>query len=414
MISEMKDLTIQHLINAEEIRTTHGIELIASENYVSRDVLLAQGSVLTNKYAEGLPFKRYYGGCEVVDQIEQLAIDRAKKLFNCEYVNVQPHSGSQANAAALAALISAGDKVLGMSLNTGGHLTHGSPVNFSGKLYEFQHYGVGKDGLIDYDEVERIAIEFKPNVIIAGYSAYSRELNLERFKEIADKVDAYLMVDMAHFAGLVAGRAMQNPINFADIVTSTTHKTLRGPRGGLILTNDEKLAKKINSAVFPGQQGGPLLHVIAAKAVCFQEASTYEFGYYIHEVRSYARMAAEMLIEKGFKIVSGGTDNHMFLMDFTDEEFTGKDVEGWLGQAGITVNKNTVPDETRSPFVTSGIRIGFAAIASRGFNQFEVGVVVDSIAEIIESKGDSNVIEKCKKLCADIAMTKPIYPVSMV
>lgn len=409
----MQDLAIQHLIREETVRQHAHIELIASENYVSKDVLDAQGSILTNKYAEGLPGKRYYGGCEVVDKIEQMAIDRACKLFEAKYANVQPHSGSQANSAVYSALLQPNDMVLGMDLSQGGHLTHGSSVNFSGKLYNFYSYGVNEEGIIDMDEVAKCAKECNPKLIIAGYSAYSRELDLARFREIADEVGAYLMVDMAHFAGLVAGRAMDNPVKYADVVTSTTHKTLRGPRGGLILTNNDELIKKFNSSVFPGNQGGPLLHVIAAKAVCFAEASTYDFSYYIHEVRGYSRMAAEMLIERGFSIVSGGTDNHMFLMDFTGEEFTGKDVEQWLGKAGITVNKNTVPGETRSPFVTSGIRIGFSAIASRGFNQFEVGEVVNCIADIIESDGDEEVIAKCKAKCEAIATTKPIHPVSL-
>lgn len=407
----MQDLAIKHLITEETIRQHAHIELIASENYVSQDVLEAQGSILTNKYAEGLPGKRYYGGCEVVDKIEQMAIDRACKLFEAKYANVQPHSGSQANSAVYSALLQPNDMVLGMDLSQGGHLTHGSTVNFSGKLYNFYSYGVNEVGVIDMDEVAKCAKECNPKLIIAGYSAYSRELDLARFREIADEVGAYLMVDMAHFAGLVAGRAMENPVKYADVVTSTTHKTLRGPRGGLILTNNDELIKKFNSSVFPGNQGGPLLHVIAAKAICFAEASTYEFSYYIHEVRAHARMSSEVLKERGLKVVSDGTDNHMFLLDFTDENFTGKDVEQWLGKAGITVNKNTVPGEKRSPFVTSGVRIGLSAITSRGFNTFEIDAIMNGIADIILSDGDEEIIKRVKAECEAMAIVKPIHPV---
>ena len=409
----MKDKVIQHFIKQEELRQQAHIELIASENYVSKDVMEAQGSCLTNKYAEGYPGKRYYGGCEFVDEVEQIAIDRAKALFECSFANVQPHSGSQANTAVYAALLQPGDKVMGMDLSQGGHLTHGSSVNFSGKLYDFVSYGVDEDGFIDYDVVAEIAEEQKPKLIIAGYSAYSREINFKRFREIADSVGAYLMVDMAHFAGFIAAGLMDSPIPHAHVVTSTTHKTLRGPRGGLILSNenDEDLYKKLNSSIFPGNQGGPLMHVIAAKAVAFGEALTHEYRMYMFNVRANARMSAEILKENGLTIVSGGTDNHMFLIDLSDEDFTGKDVEKWLGQAGITVNKNTVPGETRSPFQTSGIRIGLAAITTRGFSEFEIGEVMNGIAEIIKHAGDSEVIEHVKDKMLPIALTKSVYPV---
>lgn len=409
----MKDTVIQHFIKQEELRQQAHIELIASENYVSKDVMEAQGSCLTNKYAEGYPGKRYYGGCEFVDEIEQIAIDRAKALFECSFVNVQPHSGSQANTAVYAALLKPGDKVMGMDLSQGGHLTHGSAVNFSGKLYDFVSYGVNEDAVIDYDVVAEIAEAQKPKLIIAGYSAYSREINFKRFREIADSVGAYLMVDMAHFAGFVAAGLMDSPVPHAHVVTSTTHKTLRGPRGGLIISNenDEDLYKKLNSAIFPGNQGGPLMHVIAAKAVAFGESLTHEYRMYMFNVRANARMSAEILKESGLTIVSGGTDNHMFLIDLSEEEFTGKDVEGWLGQAGITVNKNTVPGEKRSPFQTSGIRIGLSAITTRGFSEFEIGEVMQGIADIITSGGDQDVIEIVKNKMLPIALTKSVYPV---
>lgn len=408
----MKDPVIQHFIKQEELRQQAHIELIASENYVSQDVMEAQGSCLTNKYAEGYPGKRYYGGCECVDEIEQIAIDRVKSLFECSYANVQPHSGSQANSAVYSALIQPNDTVLGMDLSQGGHLTHGSSVNFSGKLYNFVSYGVNDEGFIDYDVVAAIAEEHKPKLIIAGYSAYSRDINFQRFREIADSVGAYLMVDMAHFAGFVAAGLVPSPIPHAHVVTSTTHKTLRGPRGGIILSNenDEDLYKKLNSAIFPGNQGGPLMHVIAAKAVAFNEALTHDYRMYMFEVRGNAKMSAEILKERGLNIVSGGTDNHMFLVDLSDEDFTGKDVEKWLGQAGITVNKNTVPGETRSPFQTSGIRIGLAAITSRGFSEFEIGEVMNGIADIITHAGDPEVIERVKNKMLPIALSKPTVP----
>lgn len=408
----MKDTVIKHFINQEELRQQAHIELIASENYVSKDVMLAQGSCLTNKYAEGYPGKRYYGGCEFVDEIERIAIDRVKALFECSYANVQPHSGSQANAAVYSALLQPNDVVLGMDLSQGGHLTHGSSVNFSGKLYSFVSYGVNEEGFIDYDDVQEKANQSRPKLIIAGYSAYSRKIDFKRFREIADSVGAYLMVDMAHFAGFIAAGLMESPIPHAHVVTSTTHKTLRGPRGGIILSNenDEDLYKKLNSAIFPGNQGGPLMHVIAAKAVAFGEALTHDYRMYMFDVRANAQMSAEILKDHGLKIVSGGTDNHMFLVDLSDENFTGKDVEKWLGQAGITVNKNTVPGEKRSPFQTSGIRIGLAAITTRGFSEYEIGEVMNGIAEIIKHGGDPEVIEHVKDKMLPIALTKSVYP----
>lgn len=406
----MHDTQIKHFIEQERLRQTEHIELIASENYVSQDVLAAQGSILTNKYSEGYPGKRYYGGCEFVDKIESLAIERAKSLFECEYVNVQPHSGSQANSAVLSALLSPGDKVVAMSLTNGGHLTHGSPVNFSGKLYNFSHYGVNADGYIDYDQVQELVSEVKPKLVIAGYSAYSRTIDFARFRAIADSVGAYLMVDMAHFAGFVAAGLIPSPLVHAHVVTSTTHKTLRGPRGGLILSNNTELGKKFNSAIFPGNQGGPLMHVIAAKAICFAEANTFEYRSYMFDVRALASYAAESFKTAGYKVVSGGTDNHMFLLDFTESGFSGKEAETWLGKAGITVNKNTVPGETRSPFETSGIRIGLAALATRKFTEFEVNTVVEQMIKILDSKGDDEVIAQAKDKLQLIAIQHPIHP----
>lgn len=409
----MKNLRIQHLINAEQLRQESHIELIASENYVSKDVLLAQGSVLTNKYAEGLPGKRYYGGCEIVDEIEQEAIALACALFDCDYANVQPHSGSQANTAVYSALLNPGDTVLGMDLSNGGHLTHGSSVNFSGKLYDFRTYGVDENGRIDYDNLEKIAVSVRPKLIVCGYSAYSREIDFARFREIADKAGALLMVDMAHFAGFVAAGMFVNPVKHAHVVTTTTHKTLRGPRGGMILSGckDQDIYKKLNSSVFPGNQGGPLMHVIAAKAICLQEAMSFEYRMYMSDVRAYARMSAEILKNNGLDIVSDGTDNHMFLVDLTNlEDVTGKQAEEWLGEAGITVNKNTVPNETRSPFVTSGIRIGLAAITSRNFTEHDVSVVINGVADVINSRGDKEIINRVKNECREISLTKSIYP----
>ena len=363
------DAELWQAMEQEKVRQEEHIELIASENYTSQRVMEAQGSGLTNKYAEGYPGKRYYGGCEHVDKVEQLAIDRAKQLFGADYANVQPHSGSQANAAVYLALLNAGDTVLGMSLAHGGHLTHGASVSFSGKLYNAVQYGIDTStGLIDYDEVERLAVEHQPKMIIAGFSAYSKFLDFPRFRQIADKVGAYLFVDMAHVAGLVAAGLYPNPLPYADVVTTTTHKTLRGPRGGLILAKaNEALEKKLNSAVFPGGQGGPLMHVIAAKAVCFKEALEPGFKTYQKQVIDNAQAMAEVFIKRGYDVVSGGTDNHLFLLSLIRQGLTGKDADAALGRAHITVNKNAVPNDPQSPFVTSGLRIGTPAVTTRGF-----------------------------------------------
>ena len=394
----------------EARRQEHHLELIASENYTSQRVMEAQGSVLTNKYAEGYPHKRYYGGCEYVDVVEQLAIDRAKQLFGADYANVQPHSGSQANSAVYLALIEAGDTILGMSLAHGGHLTHGATVSSSGKLYNAVQYGIDEQGLIDYAEVERLAQEHKPKVIVAGYSAYSQVLDFARFRAIADAVGAYLFVDMAHFAGLVAAGVYPNPVPFADVVTSTTHKTLRGPRGGLILAKaNEAIEKKLNSAVFPGAQGGPLMHVIAGKAVCFKEALQPEFKTYQQQVIKNAQAMAGVFIERGFDVVSGGTDNHLFLLSLIKQEITGKDADAALGRAFITVNKNSVPNDPRSPFVTSGLRIGTPAVTTRGFQEAECRELAGWICDILGNMGDESVIdavrEKVKAVCARL----PVY-----
>ncbi|HNG10949.1 MAG TPA: serine hydroxymethyltransferase, partial [Agitococcus sp.] len=363
------DPDLAQAISQEDARQEAHIELIASENYCSPLVMAAQGSKLTNKYAEGYPGKRYYGGCEYVDIVESLAIERAKKLFGADYANVQPHSGSQANGAVFLALLNAGDTVLGMSLAHGGHLTHGAKVNFSGKSYNAVQYGLNPTtGEVDYDEVERLALEHKPKMIIAGFSAYSRIMDWQRFRDIADKVGAYLMVDMAHVAGLVAAGVYPNPVQIADVTTTTTHKTLRGPRSGLILARkNEEIEKKLNSAVFPGNQGGPLMHVIAAKAVCFLEAMQPSFVDYQKQVVKNAQTMAGVFAERGYDVVSNGTDNHLFLVSLVGKELTGKDADAALGKAGITVNKNAVPNDPRSPFVTSGIRVGTPAVTTRGF-----------------------------------------------
>ncbi|MNQ23611.1 Serine hydroxymethyltransferase 2 [compost metagenome] len=395
----------------EAQRQEEHIELIASENYTSPAVMEAQGSVLTNKYAEGYPHKRYYGGCEYVDIVEQLAIDRAKELFGADYANVQPHAGSQANSAVFQALVKPGDTVLGMSLAHGGHLTHGASVNFSGKIYNAVQYGLNPEtGLIDYDEVERLAVEHQPKMIIAGFSAYSQVLDFPRFREIADKVGAYLFVDMAHVAGLVAAGVYPNPVPFADVVTTTTHKTLRGPRGGLILAKaNEEIEKKLNSAVFPGAQGGPLMHVIAAKAVCFKEALSPEFKAYQQQVVKNAQAMAEVFVERGFDVVSGGTQNHLFLLSLIKQDITGKDADAALGRAFITVNKNAVPNDPRSPFVTSGLRIGTPAVTTRGFGEAECRELAGWICDILQNMGDESVIdavrEKVKAVCAKL----PVY-----
>ncbi len=397
-------------IQAERQRQEHHIELIASENYASPRVLRAQGSVLTNKYAEGYPSKRYYGGCEHVDVAEQLAIDRAKALFSADYANVQPHSGSQANAAVYMALLSAGDTVLGMSLDHGGHLTHGAKPNFSGRLYNAVQYGIDAEGRIDYGQIEALAQEHRPKMIIAGFSAYSGLLDFERFRAIADSVDAYLMVDMAHVAGLVATGLYPNPVPYADAVTTTTHKTLRGPRGGLILARENPdLTKKFNSLVFPGIQGGPLMHVIAAKAVAFREALAPEFAEYQKQVLVNARTLSEALMKRGFSVVSGGTQNHLFLLDLVDKGLTGKVADAALGKANITVNKNAVPNDPQSPFVTSGLRIGSPAITTRGFREAECEMVASWIAEVLEATEDRNVLTRVREEVVELCQRFPVY-----
>ena len=409
------DPEIYNSINDEFYRQQNHIELIASENIVSKAVLEAQGSVLTNKYAEGYSGKRYYGGCEHVDVAENLAIERATKLFNCKYANVQPHSGAQANGAVYLALIKPGDTILGMSLNSGGHLTHGAKPAQSGKWFNAIHYEVNKvDGLIDYDSVERLAVEHKPKIIIAGGSAYSRVIDFKRFRNIADKVNAYLHVDMAHFSGLIAGGAYPNPIQYADVITSTTHKVLRGPRGGIILTNREDLAKKFNSAIFPGLQGGPLMHVIAAKAVCFKEALNPEFKTYTKNVIQNAKALSESLIENNFKIFSGGTDTHLMLVDLRPYNVTGKDAEASLGRANITCNKNGIPFDTQSPWITSGIRLGTPAGTTRGFGVKEFSTIAKLITKVIvglskNSEDNSKIETEVQKEVIDLCASFPIY-----
>lgn len=409
-IKNFDDELFQAIVNEQRRQEEH-IELIASENYASPRVLQAQGSVLTNKYAEGYPGKRYYGGCEYVDVAEQLAIARAKKLFGADYANVQPHSGSQANAAVMMALLAPGDVVLGMSLPHGGHLTHGSKVNFSGKLYEAIPYGVdAQTGLIDYDVVESLALEHKPKLIIAGFSAYSRVLDWQRFRIIADKVGAYLMADMAHVAGLIAAGFYPSPIPFADVVTTTTHKTLRGPRGGMILCRaNEEIEKKLNSSVFPGSQGGPLMHVIAAKAISFAEALLPEFKAYQQQVIVNAKTMASVLINRGYKIVSGGTDNHLLLVDLIDKNITGKDADIALDKANITVNKNTVPNDPRSPFVTSGLRLGTPAVTTRGFKEKEITLLSNWIADILDDINNEATIVKVKEQVLLLCREFPVY-----
>ena len=409
------DKEIFDSINKEFIRQKNHIELIASENIVSKAVLEAQGSVLTNKYAEGYSGKRYYGGCEFVDQAETLAIDRAKKLFNCKHANVQPHSGAQANGAVYLALAKPGDTILGMSLNSGGHLTHGAKPAQSGKWFNAIHYEVSPEtGLIDYDQVEKLAIEHNPKIIIAGGSAYSRIIDFKRFRKIADKTKSYLLVDMAHFSGLVAGKAYPNPIDYADVVTSTTHKVLRGPRGGIILTNHDELIKKFNSAVFPGLQGGPLMHVVAAKAVCFKEALDKSFELYTKKVIENAKSLSSSLIKNNFKIFSGGTDTHLMLVDLRPYNVTGKDAEASLGRANITCNKNGIPFDTQSPMITSGIRLGTPAATTRGFTTKEFAYVGELITRVIkglsQNPNDNSEIElEIKKEVIDLCKSFPIY-----
>ncbi|MFZ2844375.1 serine hydroxymethyltransferase [Psychrobacter sp.] len=404
------DPVLAEAMAAESVRQENHIELIASENYCSQAVMEAQGTDLTNKYAEGYPGKRYYGGCEHVDVVEQLAIDRAKELFGAEYVNVQPHSGSQANSAVFLALLDANDTVLGMSLDAGGHLTHGAHINFSGLNYNAVQYGlVEETGLIDYDEVERLAKEHKPKMIIAGFSAYSQVVDWARFREISDEVGAYLLVDMAHVAGLVAGGVYPNPIPFADVVTTTTHKTLRGPRSGMILARDEKLAKKLNSAVFPGNQGGPLMHVIAAKAISFKEALEDNFKTYQQQVVKNAQAMAKVIIDRGYEIISGGTENHLMLISLVKQEMTGKEADKWLGDAHITVNKNAVPNDPKSPFVTSGVRIGTPAITTRGFNEAQASDLAGWICDVLDSRGDETVTAEVRGKVEAICKELPVY-----
>ena len=398
------------ILNEKQRQEEH-IELIASENYTSPRVLEAQGSVLTNKYAEGYPGKRYYGGCEYVDVAEQLAIDRAKELFNADYVNVQPHSGSSANAAVYMALAEPGDTVLGMSLAHGGHLTHGAAVNFSGKLYKALQYGLDdQNGEIDYDQVESLAKKNKPKLIVAGFSAYSRIVDWAKFREIADSVGAYLFVDMAHVAGLVAVGLYPSPVSIADVTTTTTHKTLRGARGGMILAREnEAVEKKLSSLVFPGTQGGPLMHAIAGKAVALKEALEPEFKIYQQQVISNAQSMADSFIQRGYKIVSGGTDNHLFLVDLIDKNITGKDADAALGRAYITVNKNTVPNDPRSPFVTSGLRIGTPASTTRGFGEIEIRQVADWICDVLDQMGDESVVDNVRAQVLELCSRFPVY-----
>ncbi|QMT59591.1 serine hydroxymethyltransferase [Legionella sp. PC997] len=409
-IKHFDDELFQAIVDEQRRQEEH-VELIASENYVSPRVLEAQGSVLTNKYAEGYPGKRYYGGCEYVDVAEELAIARAKKLFSADYVNVQPHSGSQANAAVMMALLAPGDVVLGMALPHGGHLTHGSKVNFSGKLYEAIPYGVDANtGLIDYDVLESLALEHKPKLIIAGFSAYSRVLDWAWFRTIADKVGAFLMADIAHVAGLIAVGLYPSPVPYADVVTTTTHKTLRGPRGGMILCRaNEEIEKKLNSSVFPGNQGGPLMHVIAAKAVSFAEALLPEFKTYQQQVLVNAKTMASVLMNRGYKIVSGGTDNHLLLVDLIDKNITGKDADSALDKANITVNKNTVPNDPRSPFVTSGLRLGTPAVTTRGFKEKEITLLSNWIADILDDINNEATIAKVKEQILLLCREFPVY-----
>ena len=405
------DDELWNAIQGECQRQEEHVELIASENYTSPRVLEAQGSVLTNKYAEGYPGKRYYGGCEFVDIAEQLAIDRAKQLFDAAYVNVQPHSGSSANAAVYMALLDPGDTVLGMSLAHGGHLTHGAAVNFSGKLYQAVQYGLDDSGgEIDYEQVASLAHEHRPRMIMAGFSAYSRIVDWQRFRDIADSVNAYLVVDMAHVAGLVAVGLYPSPVQIADVTTTTTHKTLRGARGGMILArSNETVEKKLSSLVFPGTQGGPLMHAIAGKAVAFKEALEPSFTAYQQQVLDNARAMADALVERGYQIVSGGTDNHLFLLDLIDRNITGKDADAALGRANITVNKNTVPNDPRSPFVTSGLRLGSPASTTRGFKEVEMRMVANWIADILDSLGDESVVDAVREQVKTLCARHPVY-----
>ena len=406
---EQADNEVFSIIEKELKRQTNHLEMIASENFTSPAVMQAMGSVFTNKYAEGYPYKRYYGGCEYADQVEQLAIDRACKIFGCTYANVQPHSGSQANGAVYAALLSAGDKILGMDLSHGGHLTHGSKPSFSGKNYQAFYYGVELDGRINYDRVMDIAKITQPKIIVCGASAYAREIDFAKFREIADAVGAILFADIAHIAGLVAAGEHMSPFPYADVVTTTTHKTLRGPRGGMIMTNDEEIAKKINSAIFPGLQGGPLVHVIAAKAVAFGEILAPEWKDYAKQVKANAKILGEVLMKRGYDIVSGGTDNHLILVSFLNKPFSGKDADAALGNAGITVNKNTVPGETRSPFVTSGIRIGSPALTARGMKEKEFELIANKICDVLDNIENTELHAKINKELEELAGNFVVY-----
>ena len=405
------DAELAQAMDNEAKRQEDHIELIASENYCSPAVMEAQGSQLTNKYAEGYPGKRYYGGCEYVDVVEQLAIDRAKELFGADYANVQPHAGSQANSAVFLALLKAGDTVLGMSLAVGGHLTHGAHVNFSGINYKAVQYGLNKEtGIIDYDEVERLAKEHQPKMIIAGFSAYSQVVDWQKFRDIADSVGAYLMVDMAHVAGLVAAGVYPSPVQIADVTTTTTHKTLRGPRSGLILAKaNPEIEKKLNSAVFPGNQGGPLMHAIAGKAVCFKEALSEDFKAYQQQVVKNAKAMADVIMSRGYDIVSGGTENHLMLISLIKQEITGKEADKWLGDAHITVNKNALPNDPKSPFVTSGVRIGTPAVTTRGFGEAEVKELAGWICDVLDSRGDEKVIGEVREKVQAICAKHPVY-----
>lgn len=406
-----KDHDIFALIEKEKIRQEDGLELIASENYTSQAVMEAQGSILTNKYAEGLPHKRYYGGCEFVDQIEEIAIKRACQLFKCKFANVQAHSGSQANMGAYFALINHGDTILGMDLAQGGHLTHGSPVNFSGKNYKVVSYGLEeKSERINYHQIEKLALEHRPKLIIAGASAYPREIDFKKFREIADQIGAYLLVDMAHIAGLVATDCHQSPIEFAHVVTSTTHKTLRGPRGGIVLTQDEEIFKKINFNIFPGIQGGPLEHVIAAKAVCFKEALSSEFKSYQQQVLKNSKKLATVLLNEGIDLVTGGTDNHLLLVKTDSVGLSGKESEKILEMAGVTCNKNMIPGDKRSPFVTSGIRLGTPAVTTRGFKEEEMGLLGNWISKVLKNPLDLNMQLKIKGEINSLCKQYPVYP----
>ncbi|MCL1078835.1 serine hydroxymethyltransferase [Parashewanella spongiae] len=405
------DPDLYEAMQLESVRQEEHIELIASENYTSPRVMEAQGSMLTNKYAEGYPSKRYYGGCKHVDVVEALAIERAKELFGATYANVQPHSGSQANSAVYMALLQPGDKVLGMNLAHGGHLTHGSPVNFSGKLYDIIPYGIDETGKIDYVELERLAIEHKPKMIIGGFSAFSGIVDWAKMREIADKINAYFFVDMAHVAGLIAAGVYPNPVPHAHVVTSTTHKTLAGPRGGLIISaaDDEDLYKKLNSAVFPGGQGGPLMHIIAGKAVAFKEALEPEFKTYQTQVVANAKVMAAQFQQRGYKIVSGGTDNHLMLVDLIGRDLTGKEADAALGSANITVNKNSVPDDPRSPFVTSGVRIGTPAITRRGFKEAEATQLTNWVCDVLDDAHNEDVINRVKQQVLELCARFPVY-----